>query len=94
VLAKATRGLRYRATLQIAGGTVPYTTALIAGRLPVGLSLSPNGVVGGIPREKTTKKSFRFVAMVSDRYGAQTPILFSVPYAGNPKAKKATKHAK
>ena len=92
VLAKATRGLRYRATLQIGGGTVPYTTALIAGRLPFGLSLSPNGVVGGIPRESTTKKSFRFVVMVTDRYGAQTPILFSVPYNGKVKtAKAATK---
>jgi hypothetical protein len=95
VLAKATRGLRYRATLQIGGGTVPYTVALIAGRLPVGLSLSPNGVVSGIPREKTSKRSFRFVVMVTDRYGAQTPILFSVPYAGKAKtAKKAAKAAK
>jgi Putative Ig domain len=90
VLAKATRGLRYRATLQIGGGTEPYTVALIAGRLPVGLSLSPKGVVSGIPREKTSKRSFRFVVMVTDRYGAQTPILFSVPYAGKAKtAKKA-----
>jgi hypothetical protein len=92
VLAKATRGLRYRATLQIGGGTEPYTVALIAGRLPVGLSLSPKGVVSGIPREKTSKRSFRFVVMVTDRYGAQTPILFSVPYAG--KAKTTTKAAK
>jgi hypothetical protein len=65
---------------------------LIAGRLPVGLSLSPKGVVSGIPREKTSKRSFRFVVMVTDRYGAQTPILFSVPYAG--KAKTTTKAAK
>jgi hypothetical protein len=92
VLAKATRGLRYRATLLIGGGTAPYTVALIAGRLPVGLRLSPNGAVSGIPREKTSKRSFRFVVMVTDRYGAQTPILFSVPYAGNAKtAKKVAK---
>jgi hypothetical protein len=32
--------------------------------------------------------------MVTDRYGAQTPILFSVPYAGKAKtAKKAAKAA-
>lgn len=88
VLAKATRGLRYRATLQIGGGTAPYSVALIAGRLPVGLSLSPNGAVSGIPREKTGKRSFRFVVMVTDHYGAQTPILFSVPYAGAAKTAK------
>jgi hypothetical protein len=95
VLDKATRGVRYRATLQIGGGAAPYTVALVAGRLPVGLSLGANGVVSGIPREKTGKRSFRFVVMVTDHYGAQTPILFSVPYAGNAKTvKKAAKAAK
>lgn len=91
VLAKATRGLRYRATLQINGGVAPYTVALVAGRLPNGLTLSPNGVVSGIAREKTSKRSFGFVAMVTDRYGAQTPIFFSIPYNGKAKAAKTAK---
>jgi hypothetical protein len=94
VLAKATRGLRYRGTLQVGGGAAPYSFALIAGRLPVGLRLGADGVVSGIPREKTSKRSFRFVAMVTDHYGAQTPILFSIPYSGKPvtTAKKAVKN--
>ena len=91
VLARATRGLRYRATLRIGGGTAPYTVALVAGRLPVGLRLGTNGVVSGIPREKTSKRSFRFVVMVTDRFGAQTPILFSIPYSAAPKAAKTAK---
>jgi hypothetical protein len=81
-LPKAKRKVRYRAVLAINGGTAPYTVALTAGRLPLGLSLKADGTVSGIPREKTKKSRFGFVVMATDHYGAQTPMFFSLPYAG------------
>jgi hypothetical protein len=81
-LPKAKRGVRYRALLAIKDGTAPYTAVLTAGRLPLGLSLKADGTVSGIPREKTKKSVFRFVVTATDHYGAQTPMLFSLPYGG------------
>jgi hypothetical protein len=81
-LPKATLKARYRATLAVTGGTAPYRFTITAGRLPRGLTLSESGVVSGKPLEKTRKPSYRFVVLVTDAYGAQTPILFTLPYKG------------
>ncbi len=81
-LPKAKRGVRYRALLAIKDGTAPYTVVMTAGRLPLGLSLKADGTVSGIPREKTKKSVFRFVVTATDHYGAQTPMLFVLPYGG------------
>jgi hypothetical protein len=45
----ATATIPYSATLGAAGGTAPYTFSLGSGSLPVGLGLSPEGVISGTP---------------------------------------------
>ena len=42
-------GAAYGATLVAAGGTAPYSWTLSGGSLPVGLALSPSGVITGTP---------------------------------------------
>ena len=42
-------GLAYSATLLGSGGTGAYTWALVGGQLPPGLTLSPAGVISGVP---------------------------------------------
>ncbi len=49
VLAPATLGTPYSAQLAASGGSPPYIWALAAGSLPAGLSLSPGGLVSGVP---------------------------------------------
>jgi hypothetical protein len=49
VLAKGNRHLFYAESLHVAGGKMPIAWSLIAGVLPPGLTLSPQGVVSGIP---------------------------------------------
>lgn len=39
----------YSAQLQVGGGAAPYNVVLIAGSLPSGLSLTPNGLISGTP---------------------------------------------
>ena len=48
-LADAERNVSYSQTLTATGGSGPYTWALSAGALPVGLSLSSSGVISGTP---------------------------------------------
>ena len=76
-------GAPYSHPFQAVGtGVITYS----ATGLPDWLHLNGStGVVSGTPRERTSKHSFRFVAMVTDHWGAQTPILFSLPYAGKAK---------
>lgn len=62
-LADATKGTAYSATLQAAGGSTPYSWAVIAGALPAGLSLSSDGVIQGTP---TVTGSFTFSVQVTD----------------------------
>lgn len=42
-------GRAYAASLVAAGGTAPYTWKLVAGSLPAGLQLDPDGRIAGIP---------------------------------------------
>ncbi len=57
-------GLPYSATLQASGGKPPLTWILAPGSaLPMGLTLSPGGVISGTP---TASGSFTFTAKVSD----------------------------
>jgi hypothetical protein len=49
MLPVATRNLPYAQAIPIAGGTPPYSTRLVRGRLPAGLTMA-NGAVVGTPR--------------------------------------------
>jgi hypothetical protein len=67
-LPDATVGAGYAATLAATGGTSPYTWSLATGsHLPEGLSLQPEGSLGGTP---TTTGSTTFTVQVTD---AATP---------------------
>jgi outer membrane autotransporter protein len=68
-LPAATAGSAYSQTLSASGGTAPYTFAVSAGTLPVGLSLSPAGVLSGTP---TSSGSFNFTATATDSGGSPT----------------------
>lgn len=56
-------GVRYDARIALVGGTSPVRMTVTEGFLPPGLSLSPDGVIGGIPRGEG---EYRFVVTASD----------------------------
>jgi hypothetical protein len=62
-------GTTYKQTLMATGGTAPYLWQLVSGSLPVGMSLSSNGVVEGIPLRTG---SFTAVIQVYDFSGNLT----------------------
>jgi Calx-beta domain/Putative Ig domain len=62
-LPSSVTGTNYRQTLEISGGTAPYTFSLISGELPRGLALSSDGTLFGIPAEPG---NFLFEVYVSD----------------------------
>lgn len=55
--------MAYSAALSANGGTPPYTWSTASGSLPVGLSLSSNGLISGTP---ATAGSSTFTAQVTD----------------------------
>ncbi|MEX1118749.1 MAG: DNRLRE domain-containing protein, partial [Terrimicrobiaceae bacterium] len=59
----------YSAKLQARGGTPLFTWSLVAGALPPGLSLAPNGVLAGEPE---AAGEFLFTVRATDRFGVQT----------------------
>jgi large repetitive protein len=66
-LPPGTVNVPYTAGLQITGGRPGYTAVVVAGSLPAGLSLIPEGAIGGIP---TTPGTSRFSVRVTDSAGA------------------------
>jgi hypothetical protein len=61
----------YSATLQITGGTAPYTVSRTAGALPPGLSLSTSGVVSGMA---TASGTYSFTAQAVDSGSPQQKV--------------------
>ncbi|MBI4899572.1 MAG: putative Ig domain-containing protein, partial [Actinobacteria bacterium] len=59
-------GGAYSQTITASGGTGPYTFAVTAGSLPVGLSLSSAGVLSGTP---TAAETFNFTVTATDSGG-------------------------
>jgi hypothetical protein len=63
-LAAANNGTAYSQTLQATGGTAPYQWSITAGKLPLGLTLSPtSGIISGTPSVTGTAT---FTATVTD----------------------------
>jgi hypothetical protein len=62
-LANGAVGTAYSATLQAAGGTMPYSWSLASGSLPVGLTFSSSGTISGTP---TVSGTSSFSASVKD----------------------------
>jgi hypothetical protein len=61
-----TAGTLYTSSFTASGGTPPYTYSIIAGALPVGLMLSPTGVLTGSPAMAGT---FSFTVKAVDSLG-------------------------
>ena len=75
-LPEGTLGASYSKTLAAAGGTAPYSWAVVAGALPPGLTLNPaTGVIAGYP---TAAGSFSVTFRVSDAQGAQDTLESSI----------------
>jgi len=62
-LPSATADSSYTTTLQVAGGTPPYSWAITSGSLPAGLSLSSGGTISGTPSAQGTAS---FTVQVTD----------------------------
>ena len=69
-------GIAYSQTLTASGGTPPYTWSLSGTSvLPIGLSLSPQGVISGTP---TTAGTTNFTLQVTDSVSQATGGAFSI----------------
>ncbi len=62
-LSSGTAGSAYSGQLSASSGTSPYQWSLASGSLPIGLALSANGALSGLP---TTAGAFTFTAQVAD----------------------------
>jgi hypothetical protein len=60
----ATDGVLYSFQLEATGGTAPYTWTVTGGSLPVGLTLSPTGVLSGTAN--SYPETYDFTATVND----------------------------
>jgi len=65
-LPAATVGTQYLQSISVAGGSAPYTFALVDGVPPSGITLSPAGVLSGTP---TTEGTYLFTVHVADARG-------------------------
>ena len=84
-LPAATVDAPYSASLTATGGTAPYTWSVSSGALPVGLSLTPQGILAGRP---TAAGSSTFAVTVLDSgnhvaQGSLTLVATVSPAAGN-----------
>jgi len=66
-LGPAQAGLAFQAQLSAKGGSGPYRFDVVSGRLPKGVALHANGVLGGVPKKAGT---YRFKVQVTDVHGA------------------------
>ncbi|MCC6390036.1 MAG: putative Ig domain-containing protein [Bryobacterales bacterium] len=82
-LPSATLNVVYTQTLQVSGGTGPYTWLVTEGALPVGLALSGGtGVISGTP-QTTVGSPYNFVIRVTDSAGASASRPFTIAITSN-----------
>lgn len=76
-------GTAYNQTITAAGGTGPYTFAVISGALPDGLSLAAGGALTGTP---TVESLFTFEVEATDNYGCTGTRSYDLNIAAAPPA--------
>ncbi|MGF9565512.1 IPT/TIG domain-containing protein [Neorhizobium sp. BT27B] len=81
VLPAGQTGITYSQTFTAAGGTPNYTYTVPPGTLPAGLSLSPSGVLGGVP---TTIGTSSFSVTAMDVYGATGTAIYNLTITEQP----------
>ena len=74
-LPTGTVGVAYSQLISATGGTAPYTFALASGSLPVGLLLSSNGVLSGMP---TIQGTSGFTVIATDSHGCTGSLLYAL----------------
>jgi len=82
-LPPAAVGLRYSTAVQAIAGTPPYTWSVSSGSLPLGLSLSPSGVISGSAQ---TTGSSTFTVSVEDSAGTAATRSFTLTVNPTPAA--------
>ncbi len=82
-LPQGTQGVPYSATLAATGGVPPYMWSITAGALPVGLVLSTNGNITGIPLTAGTAQ-FTVQAQDSGSPSQKASANLSITINGNP----------
>lgn len=68
-LSSATSDAWHKQTLNYAGGAGGATWSIVNGVLPVGLTLSPDGVLSGIPIPVSENTTYYFSVLVADQQG-------------------------
>lgn len=74
-LPAGTSGIAYSETLVASGGAQPYLYSLIAGALPPGLALSPDGLLSGTP---SGTGGFDFTVRATDSDGCSATQAYTV----------------
>jgi hypothetical protein len=86
-LPEGTEEVAYSHTLEVQGGSPPYTWSVMGGTLPIGLQLNPNsGVISGTPMIATNPAFVTFMVTDNSKKIASKQILMTV----NPNTVTAT----
>jgi len=59
----ATSGIFYSAVFRASGGTGPYSYSIVSGHLPVGMALSSDGTIRGVPDDAPGRFTFTVQAL-------------------------------
>lgn len=82
-LPAAIEGQTYSQQLQVSGGIPPYTWSVVSGSLPPGISLSPAGLLTGVPSKvNTPPEQFLFMLEVQDSSKQATFVVVRTSLGG------------
>jgi hypothetical protein len=83
VLPAAIQGQPYSQLVTASGGTAPYTFAITAGALPVGLTLAPSGTSGAlISGTPTASGTATFTLTTTDADGCSAALVYTIVING------------